>query len=175
MPQILTQARIDILEQHVNAGDRIAYYTQLSEWGYRYADLALQVVLNDGLAGRVANEFFEINSEEQGQFLTANQLADMSDQLMRLDFQARSRQDSPNRLDRGDGMADELSVLDIQAYHQAAFAEQGVSIDAWTPFFLLNAQPNDGAREAYWDNLLQSVSVQFGATFVASVGPIERM
>jgi len=41
MPEILDQPRLDILFVHVEAGDRIAYYTQLAEWGYRYGNLAL--------------------------------------------------------------------------------------------------------------------------------------
>ena len=29
----LTQEQLDKLREHVNAGDRIGYYSQLAEWG----------------------------------------------------------------------------------------------------------------------------------------------
>ncbi len=44
MPQPLTKERLEILQEHVNAGDRIAYYTQLGQWGYKYGELAVGVV-----------------------------------------------------------------------------------------------------------------------------------
>lgn len=36
MPLALTSSRIAILRDHVTAGDRIAYYEQLGEWGFRF-------------------------------------------------------------------------------------------------------------------------------------------
>jgi hypothetical protein len=44
MPTPLNSANFAILQAYSNAGDRIAYYSQLSEWGYTYAGLALGVV-----------------------------------------------------------------------------------------------------------------------------------
>lgn len=44
MPKPLTAARLSILKAHSEAGDRIAYYSQLDAWGYAYAGLALGVV-----------------------------------------------------------------------------------------------------------------------------------
>jgi hypothetical protein len=56
----------NILGEHVAAGDRIAYYTQLSDWGYRYADLALSVVQSDTLGGRTANAYFLSEAADEG-------------------------------------------------------------------------------------------------------------
>jgi len=97
MPLILTQPRLDILAEHVAAGDRIAYYSQLADWGYQYGALALGVVSNDQLTGAIANEFF-VN--EAGVILSANQLASQSLALMQADFNARSALNSVNRQDR---------------------------------------------------------------------------
>ena len=176
MPRTLSQADIDLLEQHVNAGDRIAYYTQLNDWGYRYGGLALQVVLNDGLSGRVANEFFDINAREQGRTVTSQQLGEVSDALFRADFNLRSRQGSASRR----GL--EESVLDIQEYHEDAFEDFArVGIGAWTPAFLLDAIRSRGEdageseerivklQEDFWDRLLGSLVSAFAATGVQSI------
>ncbi|HFB54385.1 MAG TPA: hypothetical protein ENJ46_00555 [Hellea balneolensis] len=97
MPKALTQDDIDLLATHVAAGDRIAYYTQLAEWGYRYAALALGVVSNDTFAGRVANEYFQHQSHEEGQFLNDDQIALMSQGLMEADFALREAAGSNSR------------------------------------------------------------------------------
>lgn len=34
MPRVLSETDITILQQHVDAGDRIAYYTQLADWSF---------------------------------------------------------------------------------------------------------------------------------------------
>lgn len=60
MAQTLTAEMYEILEEHVDANDRIAYYEQLKAWGYKYAELALGVVRGDTLSGRTANAFFSL-------------------------------------------------------------------------------------------------------------------
>lgn len=55
MPETITQERYEQLRQAVNNGDRSAYYDLLSFWGYRYGDLAGQVVDNNFLSGAAAD------------------------------------------------------------------------------------------------------------------------
>ncbi|MGL4309316.1 MAG: hypothetical protein ACRCSU_02430 [Paracoccaceae bacterium] len=50
---ILTTEQKDILRAHVDAGDRIAYYTALASFGEVYGALALGVVLNNTQTGDV--------------------------------------------------------------------------------------------------------------------------
>lgn len=54
---MLTTAQLNILAQHSEAGDRIAYYEALSSFGIAYRALALGVVLNDTVSGASANQF----------------------------------------------------------------------------------------------------------------------
>jgi hypothetical protein len=51
MAKLLSSVELGILEQHSVRGDRIAYYMELADWGYRYPQLALGVVNNDTAAG----------------------------------------------------------------------------------------------------------------------------
>ena len=71
----LSQQQIDKLNEHVTAGDRIGYYSQLAEHGYAYAALALGVVRADTLSGRTANAFLEDQAAEQGVTLSNGDLA----------------------------------------------------------------------------------------------------
>lgn len=49
MPNILKPKHMALLEPYVGAGDAVSYYELLSNRGYAYADLALGVVMDDGL------------------------------------------------------------------------------------------------------------------------------
>jgi len=53
----LSAKQLDILREHADAGDRIAYYTDLAKFGYAYGNLALGVVLNNTVSGASANAF----------------------------------------------------------------------------------------------------------------------
>ena len=59
MPLPLTDERIAILKGHADRGaaGREAYYATLASWGYNYGNLALSVVRNEGVTGRIANNF----------------------------------------------------------------------------------------------------------------------
>lgn len=110
----LTSQELDELRGHVAAGDRIAYYSTLNRFGITYGLLALGVVNNDTTAGAAANEYFLDVSGEEGVSVSNNELATISLRLMEADFARREAL----------GGAD-LSVDDIQAYHQADKRELG--------------------------------------------------
>lgn len=160
MPEALTTDRISLLQTHINAGDRIAYYEQLSEWGYAYAELALGVVNADTVAGRTANAFFLDRASEAGVNISPNQLASISLQLAEADLQARI--EFP-----GSAQGQELPVDTISTYHGAVFssATQGaVGIEAWTPAFPLSLINDPQEREAFWDALIAANTLN--ATFI---------
>lgn len=148
----LGRTELDILEIHVNAGDRVAYYSQLADWGYEYGSLALGVVNNDTLAGRIANEYFTRVSERENANLNADELVQISLRLMQEDFIARERSGG------------ELPVDVVTEYHERVFAEFGVSGEAWTPFLLLASEESTVERQEIWDSFLGSTS-QGGSSF----------
>ena len=160
MPEIIDDGRLLILQGHRDAGDRIAYYSQLTEWGYRYGELALGVVLNNSFPGRSANEFFVNNSNR---VLSPNELAALSTELMNADFTARSAQNSSSR------SGNELSVEIISDYHGVVFSRFGSNVDAWTPFIGLVAQSDLTAANALWDQLLDNVAIGTGELFIDSL------
>ncbi len=63
---MLSSTQLSVLRFHANAGDRVAYYTALADFGVAYGSLALGVVLNTQLAGSAANTFFLGKAGEEG-------------------------------------------------------------------------------------------------------------
>ncbi|WP_227272483.1 calcium-binding protein [Roseobacter weihaiensis] len=148
MARNLTSEELDVLRQHSESGDRIAYYTALESFGNRYGTLALGVVNNDTAAGKTANLYFATQAaiELGPNPVSKEQLATISLELMQADFAARE-----------DAGGIDITVDDIQAYHDAVFGEEAnVSVLAWTPTLALNSLENPQARQAYWDSLLNS-------------------
>lgn len=84
---MLSAAQMSVLRYHADAGDRIAYYTALADFGVAYGQLALGVVLNNTLSGISANSFFW--SQAGGASLNNNVLAEVSLALMQADFDRR--------------------------------------------------------------------------------------
>jgi hypothetical protein len=70
----LTQEQLDKLREHVLAGDRIGYYSQLAEWGDVYAALALGVVRADTLSGRTPMRSSKIRRQQKGSCWTTRTL-----------------------------------------------------------------------------------------------------
>lgn len=140
----LSASQLSILGQHAAAGDRVAYYTALSEFGLTYGDLALGVVLNDTTSGASANAYFLQTASDEVGTVSFDQLATISLELMQADFARRSAL----------GGAD-LSVDDIQNYHQAVFQSvAGVSPDAWTPNIYLDSFSTSTERQTAWNNMI---------------------
>lgn len=150
----------DILSEHVEADDRMGYYTQLEEWGYRYASLALDVVTSETLSGRVANSYFLNQASDEGVTISAADLSRISLRLMEEDWQIRQQT----------GLA--LEVNDIQTYHTKVFREFEVSANGWTPNFAIEALPKGPERDAFWANLLATDSPLYSTEVLFStIGP----
>ncbi|HGG65001.1 MAG TPA: calcium-binding protein [Rhodobacteraceae bacterium] len=142
----LSSEQLNILREHVDAGDRIAYYTDLAKFGYAYGNLALGVVLNNTVSGASANAFFVLQADKEGRPVPYNTLAQISLELMKADFDARLAK----------GGAD-LDVNNIQEYHRDVFQRvAGVSAEAWTPNFYLNSFDTFEEKQAAWDSMLSS-------------------
>lgn len=142
----LSTSQMDILREHADAGDRVAYYTDLAKFGYAYGNLALGVVLNDTVSGASANAFFALQADKEGRAVGYNMLAQISLELMRADLAARQ--------DKGGA---DLDVDDIQRYHDDVFDRvAGVSADAWTPNFYLNSFDTFEEKQAAWVSMLSS-------------------
>lgn len=146
MPRPLQTVEFNILQSHADSGDRIAYYEQLSEWGYTYAELALGVVNNDTFSGAIANTYFLNEAAEEGVLINGDQLATISHRLMLADLAAR-------RNFEGSESGLELPVNDIKNYHEVIFGQFGVSDNAWTPNFALESLTTVSNQEALWDAL----------------------
>lgn len=153
MAKPLTATQNAILGQHSNAGDRIAYYTQLAEWGYSYPGLALGVVNNDTSAGATANFFFlNYASAHQGINVSNATLAEVGIALMRGDFAARQ---SSSLSTQGKDLTYDL----VQAFHTSVFGTVGVSGNAWTPGQALDALGSSEEKQALWETLLSSSDI----------------
>ena len=150
MPTPLGTEEFNILREHVNAGDRIAYYNQLEAWGYRYGDLAGGVVSNDSFSGATANIYFvQEYLEDTGNSFNFDDLASLSLRLMQEDLVAR--ENSPDV-----AAGEDLSVDAIRRYHVEVFAEFNVQADAWTPYTALAQLNTPEERQQLWDSLLDA-------------------
>lgn len=139
----LTSQQLDILNQHAEAGDRVAYYEALDSFGDIYGRLALGVVLNDTVAGSSANRYFLNIADEEGQSISANQFTRISLELMLADNEVRQQNSGTANIDQ------------IQDYHEEVFQQfASVSANAWTPNYYLSTFDNLADRQAAWDSLV---------------------
>jgi len=162
MALALTATEFAILQQHVDASDRVAYYEQLSEWGYIYADLALGVVNNDTTAGKAANIFLTATGN-----LTDDKLAQIGLDLMKADLQARTAF-------TGSAQGEDLPYDRVQQYHNTVFSGNQVSVDAWTPNKALNWLSTPAARQALWDNLVNEGPIGSFLSILAALADVDE-
>ncbi|PIE08497.1 MAG: hypothetical protein CSA74_02040 [Rhodobacterales bacterium] len=139
---------MSILKAHVEAGDRIAYYTALDSFGVAYGGLALGVVLNNSISGASANGFLVA----QGLDGVANTdlLARIGTELMEADYDARK---AANGAD--------LEGTVISNYHQRVFEKlAGAGPEAWTPYIYLDTFDSPEAFNAAWEELVGAGNVE---------------
>lgn len=127
-PSPLSQAQLDELATFVTAGNRIGYWQTLADWGFTYANLALGVVLNDSLNGEIANSFAAEGASDASVTMTANDWAEVGQEIMAADLAARVNlhTSSPNTAD--------LSVSQIRDYHTAVFGNFNLPPETWTAY-----------------------------------------
>lgn len=142
------------------SGARVLYYTKLSEFGIEYGGLARSVVLEDQLAGRVANNYFMRVAEREGVSVSDEQWGKIGDALMMADLEARLA----TQKDLGFGYAyyTDIDYRAIRGYHEYVFstlggtvpAGEGVSIEAWTAY-----APGEVLGDKAWDMMLDDNAV----------------
>ncbi|MES2143931.1 MAG: calcium-binding protein [Pseudomonadota bacterium] len=146
---MLSTAQMSTLRFHAEAGDRIAYYSALADYGVQYGQLALGVVLNTTWVGAAANFYFLGRADDEGQSVSADELAEVSLKLMLADFRERENLSGAD-----------LTVDNIQEYHRDVFASvANVSANAWTPNIYLDSFPSFQDRQSAWESMLSSSSV----------------
>ena len=169
MTAYLTQAQIEELDAIANSGQsgaRVAYYSKLADFGITYGSLALGVVLDDQMSGRVANEYFMSVAIREGISVSDQQWASIGDALMQADLAARMgrAETTPD----GQTRYGDLVYTDIRNYHEVVFdtlggtvpAGQGVSIEGWTAY-----APIEVLGTSTWEQLLADDALeQFGVS-----------
>lgn len=170
----LTQAQLSELSSIANSGQsgaRVAYYTKLAEFGIAYGSLALGVVLDDQISGRVANSYFMAVAEREGVSVSSSQWAAIGDALMHADITARLA--APTTIINGEEVTADLGYFAIREYHQAVFstlggavtAGDGVSINAWTAY-----APVETFGPGTWDQMLSDATLYQHAYGAALLG-----
>lgn len=172
---LLTEQQMAELGDIVNSGQngaRVSYYTKLSEFGVQYGELALGVVLEDQVSGRIANKYFMLIADQEGKVVTNAQWAEIGNSLMHSDYESRL---SNSVQLNGTTYYQEINYESIKNYHQQVFDTlggtvapgEGVSIKAWTAYM-----PVETLGTAAWDLMLASSDpfVQIGVGVGTSVG-----
>ena len=143
------------LEAFANANNRSGYYQALADAGYDYGRLALGVVDNLTLNGRLANAF----QYNKGQELNnpVNVTGELSEKigldLMWADLDARKA-----ALNEKGGI--NLTVSDIRDYHIEIYEQNGLPPEAWTTYapsvLIGEAGEKYENEDAWWSELLST-------------------
>lgn len=161
----LTADNLRVLGHYATTGNRELYWNYLSQLpgADGYGTLALGVVRNDSLPGRVANSYAQSHASSQGdsgsQFANASlserEWEDFGQTLLKKDLELRSQQ---LQAGRGD-LALNLPGKDVMLAHDQAFVEHRLDPNCWTPRVLLQAaRENSGPEkvEQIWANMLDN-------------------
>ncbi|QDH17239.1 hypothetical protein [Swingsia samuiensis] len=128
------------------SNDRIAYYHILSSNGDPYGALALGVVKQSTITGRVAKNFAQFIAAYAYTTLNAKRWEAISLGLMRADYEARAQ------LAPDDSLLG-LSWHTIESYHTRLFEENNVPGRAWTAFIPLKLAGLTNAAQLWKDML----------------------
>lgn len=165
MANQLTTQDITILKAYADRQERQAYWSYLAAKGDPYAKLALQVVKNDTLDGFTANYYASAIADKAGIQKTSEQWNKVGVDLMRADLGKRDA-----LVEKGQGSdALYLKVAPITESHQAAFAANGLSLDAWTAWAPIKSDYENGNLAGAQDKFSAMVDGGFINT-AATVG-----
>ncbi len=173
----LTQNDIRILTSYADAGNRELYWNYLSQLpgADGYGTLALGVVRNDSLPGRVANSYAQEHARNQHDNGSRFANADLSERqweafgqtLLKRDLELRSYWMGQNQPDK----ALNLPGKDVMRAHDRAFELHNLDPNCWTPRVLLQAALKESGPEKVeqiWANMLDNNYL--GATRVGRTG-----
>ncbi|WP_161959990.1 Smlt3024 family type IV secretion system effector [Xanthomonas arboricola] len=173
----LNQQDLTILRSYAKAGNRELYWNYLSQLpgADGYGTLALGVVRNDSLPGRVANSYaqdYASTQHDSGSRFANAQLSErqwesFGQTLLERDLELRQawlRRDRPD-------LALNLPGASVMLAHDRAFEQHRLDPNCWTPRVLLQAAlEKSGPRklEQIWTNMLDNEYV--GATRISNTG-----
>lgn len=173
----LTQNDVRILTSYADAGNRELYWNYLSQLpgADGYGTLALGVVRNDSLPGRVANSYAQDHARSQhdngSRFpnaqLSERQWEAFGQTLLKRDLELRTYWMGQNQPDK----ALNLPGKDVMRAHDRAFEQHGLDPNCWTPRVLLQAAARESGpqkMEQIWTNMLDNNYL--GATRVGKTG-----
>jgi hypothetical protein len=173
----LTERDLSVLEHYATTGNRELYWNYLSQLpgSDGYGTLALGVVRNDSLPGRVANQYAQNYASNQGDEGSRYPNANLSESeweqfgqtLLKRDLELRSAYLSDGNPD----LALNMPGKDVMLAHDNAFVEHRLDPNCWTPRVLLQAAlDNSGLEkmEQIWKNMLDNEYM--GATRVRKTG-----
>lgn len=173
----LTQNDIRILTSYADAGNRELYWNYLSQLpgADGYGTLALGVVRNDSLPGRVANSYAQDHARNQHDNGSRFPNADLSERqweafgqtLLKRDLELRNYWMGQNQPDK----ALNLPGKDVMRAHDRAFERHNLDPNCWTPRVLLQAALKESGPEKVeqiWTNMLDNNYL--GATRVGRTG-----
>ena len=151
-------------------------YSQLSQQGYGYANLAAGLVTCSTLSGNVAQNFMANYASSQGVALSSSQIQkielDMANAYVNTLLQMAS---APN----GDGtVSTDITYQQAAQFHSAVFTSDGLSANAWTlyaPGQVLDSQ----SMQALWVQIISpdpatsnlgSAELYSAMSFIGGVG-----
>lgn len=154
----LTQKDIDILRHYAEKGNRELYWNYLAQTPGNdgYGLLALGVVRNDNMPGKIANQYAQYQaSSVNGKRLSEREWDRFGQDLVERDFALRQ-----DHFEKGRGhQALNLPVDEVQRAHDRAFDEAGITRNAWTPRELLEAARRHGGEpeaDRVWTSMLNN-------------------
>jgi hypothetical protein len=161
----LTEKDLKVLSAYADSGNRELYWNYLAQLpgSDGYGLLALGVVRNDNLPGRVANSYaqdYAQNQSQHGTGLADRRLSErewdaFGQTLLTEDLERRNywmRQNDPAR-------ALNLPGRDVQQAHDVAFRQHELDPNCWTPRLLLDAvrrKDGEAAAEKVWTSMLNN-------------------
>ncbi|QKW56407.1 XVIPCD domain-containing protein [Stenotrophomonas sp. NA06056] len=161
----LTQKDVRILNDYADAGNRELYWNYLSQLpgADGYGTLALGVVRNDSLPGRVANAYAQSHARSQTDEGSRFPNAELSERqweafgrtLLLEDLQLRQAWMGNGRAD----LALNLPGADVMLAHDRAFEQHRLDPNCWTPRVLLQAASDKSGPEKLeqiWTNMLNN-------------------
>ncbi|MGB9101285.1 MAG: XVIPCD domain-containing protein [Stenotrophomonas indicatrix] len=161
----LTEHDLRILGSYAKEGNRELYWNYLSQLpgADGYGTLALGVVRNDSLPGRVANSYAQsvasTQHDEGSRFpnavLTERQWESFGQTLLDRDLELRQKWMTERRPD----LALNLPGADVMLAHDRAFDQHQLDPNCWTPRVLLQAaleKSGPQKLEQIWTNMLDN-------------------
>jgi hypothetical protein len=154
----LTTQDIQVLAHYAKEGNRELYWNYLAQTPGNdgYGLLALGVVRNDNMPGKIANQYAQYQaSSVNGKRLSEREWDEFGQDLVERDFAYRLEHAKAGR----GHLALNLPVDEVQKAHDRAFRDAGITPNAWTPRELLEAarrHGNEPEAERVWSSMLNN-------------------